>query len=52
MPVCRLGRGVGCRVLLLSAGGLGVGRRVLLAVLISGAVSWVPKRRLGRNAGC
>lgn len=32
MPVCRLGRGVGCRVLLLSAGGgLSARGRVLLA---------------------
>lgn len=67
------GPGVGCRVLLLSAGGgLSARGRVLLAgagcwvlmagaealagaqwrVRIPGAVGWVPKRRLGRNAGC
>lgn len=48
MPVCRLGRGVGCRVLLLSARG-----RVLLA----GAGCWVLMadarcRVLMLGAGC
>lgn len=54
MSVCRLERGVGCRVLLLSAGGgLGARGRVLLA----GAGCWVLMadarcRVLMLGAGC